>query len=75
MMTQKDSFLLADQSMYTDTPLIQEWYEVYKEGDIYFAMDDDIYWNTFWSYAVNGKIELEEMIEEIERKREIYVGE
>ena len=75
MMTQKDSFILADPSMYTDTPFLQECYQVYKEGNIYFAMDDDIYWNTFWSYIVDGDMELEEMIAEIERKRKIYVGE
>ena len=37
-------------------------------------MDREIYWNLFWDY-VDGKVELEEMIEEIERKREIYVEE
>ena len=74
MMTQKDTFLLADESMYTDVPFIKECYQVYSDGTIYFAMDDDIYWNTFWEY-VEGNMELEEMIEEIERKREIYVGE
>ena len=75
MMTKKDSFMLADQSMYTDIPFLQECYQVYKEGDIYFAMDDEIYWNAFWDYAIKGTIELEEMVEEIERKRQIYVGE
>ena len=74
MMTQKDTFLLADEAMYTDTPFIKECYQVCSDGTIYFAMDDDIYWNTFWNY-VEGNMELEEMIEEIERKREIYVGE
>ena len=74
MMTQKDSFLLADEAMYTDTPSIKECYQVYSDGNIYFAMDGDIYWNTFWDY-VEGELELEEMIGEIERKREIYVGE
>ena len=74
MMNQKDTFLLADESMYTDEPLIKEWYEVYKNGSIFFGMDRDIYWNLFWDY-VDGKVGLEEMIEEIERKRKIYVEE
>ena len=74
MMTQKDTFLLADESMYTDEPFVKEWYEVYANGSIFFGMDRDIYWNLFWDY-VDGKVELEEMIEEIERKRNIYVEE
>ena len=33
-----------------------------------------IYWNDFFEY-LEGNIELEKMIEEIERKRKIYVEE
>lgn len=74
MMTKQDSFLLQDSSLYTDTPFVKECYETYANGDVYFWMDKDIYWNLFWDY-VEGNMELEEMIIEIERKREIYVGE
>ena len=74
MMTKQDSFVLQDISLYTDTPFVKECYETYANGDVYFWMDKEIYWNLFWDY-VEGNMELEEMIEEIERKREIYVGE
>ncbi len=74
MLNKKDSFLLEDIASYTDTPFIKEWYQVYAEGNVYFSMDREVYWNTFYDY-LNKKIELEEMIKEIERKREIYVGE
>ena len=74
MMTKQDSFVLQDISTYTDTPFVKECYETYANGDVYFWMDKEIYWNLFWDY-VEGNMELEEMIEEIERKREIYVGE
>ena len=74
MMTKQDSFILQDISMYTNTPFIKECYETYAKGDVYFWMDTDIYWNLFWDY-VEGKMELEDMVKEIERKREIYVGE
>ena len=74
MMTQKDTFLLVDETLYTDTPIVKDRYQVYKEGEITFAMDLDVYWNDFWDY-IDGEMELEEMIEEIERKRKIYVGE
>ncbi len=74
IVTQKDTFLLADETLYTDTPITKEYYQVYKEGEIVFVMEDDVYFNDFWDY-VDGEMELEEMIEEIERKRKIYVGE
>ena len=74
MMTQKDTFMLADETLYTDTPIIKEYYEVYKDGTIAFEMDSSVYWNDFWDY-LNGEIGLEEMIKEIERKLQMYVGE
>ena len=74
MLEQKDTFLLQEESTYTDAPLIKEYYEVYKEGSIAFAMEDSIYWDTFWNY-IDGEIRLEEMVEEIERKYQIFVGE
>lgn len=37
-------------------------------------MDEEVYENVFDAY-LEGEIELEEMIEEIERKRKIYVEE
>ena len=74
MMTKQDSFLLQDESTYTDTPFIKECYQAYAKGEVSFMMDSDIYWNQFWDY-LDGEITLEEMVEEIERKREIYLGE
>ena len=74
-MTKQNSFLLADESTYTTEPYIKQWYDVYKEkASIFFPMDKEVYWHTFWDY-IDGEIELEEMVKEIERKRKIYVGE
>ena len=74
MVSQKDTFLLKDETLYTDTPIIKEYYEVYKGGEIAFAMDSNVYWKDFWNY-IYGEMELEELVEGIERKRKIYVGE
>ena len=74
MVTQKDTFLLKDESLYTDTPIMKEYYEVYKEGEIVFSMEDELYWDVFWDY-LDDEIGLEEMIEEMERKLRIYLGE
>ena len=74
LLTQEDFFLLADEAMYSNSSFIKECYEVYANGSIYFAMDSEVYSNMFYEY-LEGNIELEEMIGEIERKRKIYVGE
>jgi len=74
MMNKKDSFLLADEAMYTDTPFIREQYELYANGDINFRMDLEVYRGDFDDY-ICGRKELEETIKEVERKRKIYVGE
>ena len=74
LMTQQDFFLLADESMYSDNSLIKEYYKLYEEGAIYFQMDEEVYIHVFMQY-LEDEIELEEMIKEIERKREIYTKE
>ena len=67
MMQQKDSFLLADESTYTDTPFVKECYEVYKNGAVFFEMDSDIYWNPFWDYLESDE-DLTSLMRRMERK-------
>ena len=74
LMQQKDTFLLKDKIMYTDTPFMQECYNLYKNGEIYFAIEREVYTTIFEQY-LEGELELEEAIEEMERKRKIYVEE
>ena len=74
MLKQKDSFMLADETTYTDTPFTKDCYNVYANGAIQFEMDFNIYVEQLYAYA-NGETELEAMIAEIERRRKVYVGE
>jgi len=74
MVTKQNSFILEDKSMYDNTPFIMDAYETYANAEVYFMMDTEVYWNDFDSY-LNGELELEEMIAEIERKYKLYVGE
>ena len=74
LMSLENSFLLADTTIYLDTPFIQECYELYKTGEIYFAMEEAVYFDTFCEY-LEGSITLEEMIQEIERRLEMYLKE
>ena len=74
MMGLENSFLLADEATYLDTPFMKQCYELYENGMVYFAMDSQVYWDDFEAY-LDGEMELEEMVSELERKREIYVEE
>lgn len=74
LMTLENSFLLADTTTYLDTSFVQECYELYKTGEIYFAMEETVYFDTFCEY-LEGTCTLEEMIQEIERKLEMYLKE
>ena len=67
MMQQKNSFLLEDESTYTDTPFVRECYEVYKNGAVFFEMDSDIYWEPFWDYLEND-VDLTSLMRRMERK-------
>ena len=65
MLKQKDSFLLADETTYTDTPFTKDCYEVYANGAIQFEMDFSIYVDQLYAYA-NGEMTLEDMVSEME---------
>ena len=71
LMDVENSFLLADATTYTDNAFIQQCYELYQNGSIYFNVDREVYRGIFTEY-LEGNIELEEMIEEAERRLEIY---
>ncbi|MBR6643460.1 MAG: hypothetical protein IKL28_07360 [Lachnospiraceae bacterium] len=74
MLTKQNSFLLADESMYTDTPFIRDQYQLYADGAIDFRMDYEVFWMDLGSY-LTGDVGLEEAIAEAEHKRKIYLGE
>lgn len=74
LLQQKNSFMLEDTSTYGDAPIIREVYEIYRQAYIRFDMDAEIYQTLFWDYA-EGKLELEDAIAEMERRRNIYLGE
>ena len=74
MLTKQDSFLLADESTYTDTPFTKDWYELYANGTVYFGMESEVFLDTFNGY-LNDTIDLETAIVEMERRRKLYLEE
>lgn len=74
MLETENSFILADESTYSDTPYMRDLYQVYANGAVNFAMESEIYWEPFSEY-LGGVSELEDVIGEMERRRKIYIGE
>lgn len=74
MLTKQDSFLLSDKSTYTDTPFTRDWYELYANGTVYFGMEGEVFLDTFHDY-LEGTIDLETAIAEMERRRKLYLEE
>jgi len=74
MLTKQDSFLLADESTYTDTPFTKDWYNLYANGTVYFGVEGDVFLSTFGDY-LEDTIDLETAIVEMERRRKLYLEE
>ena len=74
MLKEKDSFMLADESTYSDTPFVKDCYELYANSGIFFEIDYGVYVDILNAY-LDGTIELEETIAEMERRRREYFGE
>ena len=71
-LTVKDSFILADESTYTDTPIVKDCYELYANGGIFFEMNNAVYVDAFNEY-LDGTMELEEMMTKIENQWQTYL--
>lgn len=74
MLGKQDSFLLADKASYTDTPFTKEWYELYADGSVYFAVDSEVFTGIFNDY-MEDEIDLEAAIAEMERRRKLNLEE
>jgi hypothetical protein len=73
-MNLSNSGLSADSSHYTDSAYMDSLYEIYQNGTISFELPYEVYNEDFARY-VAGEMELEDMIEEVDRKLAIYLGE
>lgn len=71
---EKDSFLLADPSAHTDDPYVKSLFEIYQNGEIYFEIPREIYYDDFNCY-LEGTLTLDEFIAEADRKLSAYLNE
>ncbi len=68
---QKDTMILSNVNAYTDTQVARDFYNIYKNGEIYYAIPEELYLDDIFLYLA-GEKELEEVITESDRKIDIY---
>ncbi len=71
---QKDTFMLSDKAMYSDTMCASDLYNIFENGIIGYAYPDELYRTDFTAY-LSGKITLDEFIAEADRKLSVYFNE
>ncbi len=63
--------ILSNVNAYTDTQVARDFYNIYKNGEIYYAIPEELYLDDIFLYLA-GEKELEEVITESDRKIDIY---
>lgn len=70
----KEYIIFQDRSRYPDTKLMDDIYDIYANAEIVFTYPDEIYIDNFDKY-LEGKMELESMIKEADRRLDIFLNE
>lgn len=71
---EKDFFMFADPSAYTDDPYVLSMLNIYQSGKISFEIPGEIYYDDFDRY-LEGGVTLDEFITEADRKLSTYLNE
>lgn len=69
-----DSFLLENKTLYSDSAFISELYDIYSNSKISFRIPDELLINNIIDYR-DGKMTLDEVISDSQRKLLIYLNE
>lgn len=76
MLDRTDTYMLKDKNRYpfNDTKLAGDLYTIYSDAVINFELSDEMFWEDYQKYSEN-KIDINEFINEIERKTDMYINE
>ena len=74
MIKSRNSFMLTDRSLYTDSDYARSIYAFYQNTVIDFSISDEVFADDFDKY-LNGQITLDQLIKEAGRKLSMYLGE
>lgn len=73
-MERSDYLLFMKHESKVADSLTQSVYDLYRNGKIVFGLDEDLYWDGF-EEVLEGKLDIEDYIEETDRKLQIYFNE
>lgn len=71
---EKNTFMISDKSAYSSNDGSDSLYEIYKKADIGFNLSEEICFEPYLRYLA-GKITIDDMIEEADRKLSAYLNE
>lgn len=74
MTSYNNHIILKDRSLYPDTQVMDDIYEIYSNGEIQFTYPDEIFMDTFEQYLAS-EIDLESFIKEADRRLDTYLKE
>lgn len=71
---QKNSLILSDKSLYSDTDYMRDLYGIYENGQICFNVSSEIIFDDYIKYC-SGENDLNTLISEADRKYAAYLNE
>lgn len=74
MTSYNNHIILKDRSLYPDTQVMDDIYEIYSNGEMQFTYPDEIFMDTFEQYLAS-EIDLESFIKEADRRLDTYLKE
>lgn len=74
LLTLDNTMMFSDREIYKDSSLIDDLYMIYSNGDIQFTYPNDVYINDLEKYLM-GQLSLEDLIDESNRRLDIYLNE
>lgn len=74
LLNQKNSFMLSDKALYSDSVYAQSLYSIYENAQVDFCCPKSLYSGEFEKY-LNSEISLEQFITESDRKLKVYLNE
>lgn len=74
LLDQKNSFMLSDKALYTDSSYARSLYSIYENAQVDFCCPKDLYFSEFQQY-LNNELSLDDFITEADRKLKVYLNE
>lgn len=71
---QPENFLTANRELYPEDGFYDDLHQLYMTGTICFSLPEGLF-DRYYRYGMSGDVSEEEVIEELERKVKMYMGE